>query len=252
MEPAVPWHRDRTGVLRHRQRGLRHGRGMDGVNQGTSPELWRRCMPCTADVAPSAKATTHHSMYQAAAALPTWAVRSFQRPVSAVSAAQATVAAQRPRRGVTTHLPDAYVGGVKQMMRMKTARIVIARGSRRLLPLAALVAAGAVLPATAGVASADAHGSTYRQVNLVSDVPGLAPTDPDSCELLGSFRLSGHRPGTGRIAVGVGQRDGQDHPVHLGKRQDRQQVRPGGHDHLRRADRPGVQRRQEPERLRRA
>ncbi len=51
------------------------------------------------------------------------------------------------------------------MMRVKTPGIAIARGPRRLWPLAALVAAGTVLPGTAGVASAGVHGSAYRQVN---------------------------------------------------------------------------------------
>ena len=37
-----------------------------------------------------------------------------------------------------------------------------------------------MLPGTAGVASAGVHDSTYRQVNLRSDIPGLAAvTDPD-------------------------------------------------------------------------
>jgi uncharacterized protein (TIGR03118 family) len=66
------------------------------------------------------------------------------------------------------------------MMRVKAAPIAIARGSGRLLPLAALAAAGAMLPVTAGAASASAIDSAYRQVNLVSDIPGLAAvTDPD-------------------------------------------------------------------------
>jgi hypothetical protein len=60
------------------------------------------------------------------------------------------------------------------MMRVKTPAIAIARGQRRLWPLAALVAAGTVLPGTAGVASAGVHDSTYRPVNLRSDIPGLA------------------------------------------------------------------------------
>ena len=61
------------------------------------------------------------------------------------------------------------------MMRVKTPRIAIARGSRRLWPLAALVAAGTALPVTAGVASAGVHDSTYRQVNLLSDIPVSPP-----------------------------------------------------------------------------
>ena len=55
------------------------------------------------------------------------------------------------------------------MMQVKTPGITIARGPRRLWPLAALVAAGTVLPVTAGVASAGVHDSAYRQVNLRSD-----------------------------------------------------------------------------------
>jgi len=66
------------------------------------------------------------------------------------------------------------------MMQVKTRGTAAARRARRLWPLAALVAAGTMLPATAGAASAGVHDSTYRQVNLVSDIPGLAAvTDPD-------------------------------------------------------------------------
>ena len=66
------------------------------------------------------------------------------------------------------------------MMQVKTPGTAAARGARRLWPLAAVVAAGTMLPATAGAASAGVHDSTYRQVNLVSDIPGLAAvTDSD-------------------------------------------------------------------------
>ena len=89
------------------------------------------------------------------------------------------------------------------MMRVKTPRIAIARGprgSRRLWPLAALVATGTVLPVTAGVASAGVHDSTYRQVNLRSDIPGLAAvTDPD---LVNSWGVSAS-PGTDQAPGGA-------------------------------------------------
>lgn len=66
------------------------------------------------------------------------------------------------------------------MMHAKTRGTAAARRARRLWLLAALVAAGTMLPATAGAALAGVHDSTYRQVNLVSDIPGLAAvTDPD-------------------------------------------------------------------------
>jgi uncharacterized protein (TIGR03118 family) len=88
-------------------------------------------------------------------------------------------------------------------MRVKTPRIAIARGprgSRRLWPLAALVAAGTVLPVTAGVASAGVPDSAYRQVNLRSDIPGLAAvTDPD---LVNSWGVSGS-PGTDQAPGGA-------------------------------------------------
>ena len=89
------------------------------------------------------------------------------------------------------------------MMRVKTPRIAIGRGplgSRRLWPLAALVAAGTVLPVTAGAASAGVHDSRYQQVNLVSDVPGLAAvTDPD---LVNSWGVSAP-PGTDQAPGGA-------------------------------------------------
>ena len=82
------------------------------------------------------------------------------------------------------------------MTRVKPARTAIARkprGWRRLWPLAAVVTAGTVLAMTAGVASAGTHESTYRQVNLVSDIPGAAATtDPD---LVNSWGVSAS-PGT--------------------------------------------------------
>ena len=85
------------------------------------------------------------------------------------------------------------------MMRVKTPRIAIARGARRLWPVAALAVAGAALPATAGVASAGVHDSTYRQVNLISDIPGLAPTDAD---LVNSWGVSAS-PGTDQAPGGA-------------------------------------------------
>jgi len=62
------------------------------------------------------------------------------------------------------------------------------------------VAAGIVLPVTAGVASAGVHDSRYRQVNLVSDIPGLvgAP-DPD---LVNSWGVSAS-PGTDQAPGGA-------------------------------------------------
>jgi uncharacterized protein (TIGR03118 family) len=85
------------------------------------------------------------------------------------------------------------------MMRVKTPRIAIARGARRLWPVAALAVAGTALPATAGVASAGVHDSTYRQVNLVSDIPGLAPNDQD---LVNSWGVSAS-PGTDQTPGGA-------------------------------------------------
>ena len=89
------------------------------------------------------------------------------------------------------------------MMPAENPRITIARGprrSRRLWPLAALAAAGAALPLTGGVASAGVHDSTYRQVNLVSDIPGLAALpDPD---LVNSWGVSAS-PGTDQAPGGA-------------------------------------------------
>jgi uncharacterized protein (TIGR03118 family) len=56
-----------------------------------------------------------------------------------------------------------------------------------------------VLPATAGAASASVHHSTYRQVNLVSDIPGrTAAPDPD---LVNSWGVSAS-PGTNQAPGG--------------------------------------------------
>ena len=88
------------------------------------------------------------------------------------------------------------------MMRVKTPGIAIARGARRLWPLAALVVAGSALPATAGVASAGVHDSTYRQVNLISDIPGLAPADPADPDLVNSWGVSAP-PGTDQAPGGA-------------------------------------------------
>ena len=85
------------------------------------------------------------------------------------------------------------------MMRVKTPRIAIARGARRLWPVAALAVAWTALPATAGVASAGVHDSTYRQVNLISDIPGLALTDAD---LVNSWGVSAS-PGTDQAPGGA-------------------------------------------------
>lgn len=89
------------------------------------------------------------------------------------------------------------------MTRVKTPRIAIARSSRgvrRLWPVAALAAAGTALPVTAGAASADVHQSAYRQVNLLSDIPGLAAvTDPD---LVNSWGVSAS-PGTDQAPGGA-------------------------------------------------
>jgi len=86
------------------------------------------------------------------------------------------------------------------MMQVKTPGTATARGVRRLWPLAVLVAAGGMLPATAGAASAGVHDSVYRQVNLVSDIPGLAAvTDPD---LVNSWGVSAG-PGTDQAPGGA-------------------------------------------------
>lgn len=86
------------------------------------------------------------------------------------------------------------------MMQVKPPGTAVARGVRRLWPLAALVAAGAMLPVTAGAASAGVHDSAYRQVNLVSDIPGVAAvTDPD---LVNSWGVSA-TPGTDQAPGGA-------------------------------------------------
>jgi uncharacterized protein (TIGR03118 family) len=86
------------------------------------------------------------------------------------------------------------------MMQVKTPGTAVARGARRLWPLAVLVAAGTMLPATAGAASAGVHDSAYRQVNLVSDIPGLAAaTDSD---LVNSWGVSAS-PGTDQAPGGA-------------------------------------------------
>jgi uncharacterized protein (TIGR03118 family) len=89
------------------------------------------------------------------------------------------------------------------MTAMKNPRLTMAQEPwrlRRLWPLAALAAAGAALPLTAGVASAGVHDSTYRQVNLVSDIPGLAGApDPD---LVNSWGVSAS-PGTDQAPGGA-------------------------------------------------
>ena len=90
------------------------------------------------------------------------------------------------------------------MMQVKTPGTAAGRGARRLWPLAVLVAAGGMLPATAGAASAGTasagvHDSTYRQVNLVSDIPGVAAPDSD---LVNSWGVSA-TPGTDQAPGGA-------------------------------------------------
>jgi hypothetical protein len=95
----------------------------------------RACYPCYEHLRPDP--TPPRGLFEDFLAQ---AVRPFQRRSSAVRAAHATVAAQRPRRGVTTRPPGCLCGRTQQMMRVKTPRIAIARGprgSRRLWPLAA-------------------------------------------------------------------------------------------------------------------
>ena len=89
-------------------------------------------------------------------------------------------------------------------------------GSRRALALisaGAMVGLGASL--TVPAAASPEHGSRgFRQINLVSDQPGVAPVEGSgSGQRLGSVGLSGHRRGAGFAALGVGQRNGQDHAV---------------------------------------
>src|SRR5438128_8450132 len=66
-------------------------------------------------------------------------------------------------------------------------------GRRRLWPTAVVVTAAALATLAAGAAPAGAGAARFRQVNLVSDVPGVAPlTDPD---LLNAWGLAA-TPGT--------------------------------------------------------
>ena len=86
--------------------------------------------------------------------------------------------------------------GVPAMTRAKHSTIAMARqrrGWRGLGYLAAIATAGTAMVMTAGGASAGTHDSAYRQVNMVSDIPGLAAqTDPD---LVNSWGVSAS-PGT--------------------------------------------------------
>lgn len=68
------------------------------------------------------------------------------------------------------------------------------RGRRwRLWPVAAVVTAAALATMAAGISPAGAGAARFRQVNLVSDIPGVAPlTDPD---LLNAWGLAA-TPGT--------------------------------------------------------
>ena len=64
---------------------------------------------------------------------------------------------------------------------------------RRLWPAAAVVTAAALATMAAGASAAGAGQAGFRQVNLVSDIPGVAPlTDPD---LLNAWGLAA-TPGT--------------------------------------------------------
>src|SRR5258708_38769395 len=64
---------------------------------------------------------------------------------------------------------------------------------RRLWPTAVVVTAAALATMAAGASAAGAGQAGFRQVNLVSDVPGVAPlTDPD---LLNAWGLAA-TPGT--------------------------------------------------------
>src|SRR5260370_24426118 len=68
------------------------------------------------------------------------------------------------------------------MIPMTQFRLKPARRTRRALSVAVIVSAGALAAGALGAApaGASAHISGYRQINLVSDQPGVAPlTDPD-------------------------------------------------------------------------
>src|SRR5260221_13319004 len=66
-------------------------------------------------------------------------------------------------------------------------------GRRRLWPAAVVVTAAALAAMAAGASPAGAGQAGFRQVNLVSDIPGVAPlTDPD---LLNAWGLAA-TPGT--------------------------------------------------------
>jgi uncharacterized protein (TIGR03118 family) len=81
------------------------------------------------------------------------------------------------------------------MTRMRPLMMVRAVKPRgwRLRSLAAVASAGTMVAMTAGVASAGSRDSAYRQVNLVSDIPGAAAL-PDS-DLVNSWGVAAS-PGT--------------------------------------------------------
>ena len=85
---------------------------------------------------------------------------------------------------------------VSTMTRAKSSTIAIGRQRRAwrtLGCLAAIATAGTAMAMTAGGASAGTHDSAYRQINMLSDIPGLAAqTDPD---LVNSWGVSAS-PGT--------------------------------------------------------
>src|SRR5216684_8288904 len=67
---------------------------------------------------------------------------------------------------------------------------------RRLWPTAVVVTAAALATMAAGASAAGAGQAGFRQVNLVSDIPGVAPlTDPD---LLNAWGLAA-TPGTDQV-----------------------------------------------------
>jgi hypothetical protein len=84
------------------------------------------------------------------------------------------------------------------MTRMRPLMMVRAVKPRgwRLWSLAAVATAGTMVAMTAGVASAGARDSAYRQVNLVSDIPGAAAL-PDS-----DLVRPGRAPGAGGTLLG--------------------------------------------------
>ena len=86
------------------------------------------------------------------------------------------------------------------------------RSRPRLWPATAVVAAGTLITMAAGALPAGAvaagpHPSGFRQVNLVSDIPGVAPlTDTDLVNAWGLAASPGTDAAPGLAAVGVRQR----------------------------------------------